>query len=210
MDEKTYEVYIQERQALVEGEKMQSHLFDKAILTLGAGALGLSITFITKIAPKPKLGICLILSWGFLTLSILSTLLSFLLSQKAHRKQREVLKSELLCDKEMKNPFAIWVARFNIFSIAFFISGIIFLVLFGSFNILSDKEIEMNKKGRRETKLIEDGQVPQEAPESFGQVPQEAPESLSTIKKGLVPTETPQKPEGGSSGGSESGPGGKD
>ena len=44
------EDYHKERKVLIDGEWEAARSFDKAMLTLSAGALGLSITFIDKIA----------------------------------------------------------------------------------------------------------------------------------------------------------------
>ena len=46
-----YEVYLEERKLLVDAEREGARTFDKAILTLAAGALALSITFLEKVVP---------------------------------------------------------------------------------------------------------------------------------------------------------------
>src|SRR5258708_18743593 len=50
-----HQAYVDERKVLVEGEQSNSAEFDKSILTLSAGALGLSLVFLEKIAPDPLL-----------------------------------------------------------------------------------------------------------------------------------------------------------
>jgi len=55
IEEKTdYQTYLEERKILIDSERETAQQFDKAILTLAAGALALSITFINQIAPEPK------------------------------------------------------------------------------------------------------------------------------------------------------------
>ena len=50
----SHAIYLEERKDLVKAEQSMYERFDKAILTLSAGALGISITFINQIAPTPK------------------------------------------------------------------------------------------------------------------------------------------------------------
>lgn len=84
---------MDERRALVEAEKSGSQQFDKAILTLAAGALAISLTFIKNIAPHPKDWTIyfLLASWIGFIISLVCTLCSFLTSQAAFRKQIEIL-----------------------------------------------------------------------------------------------------------------------
>lgn len=51
--EENYQAYLEERKILIDAERDTAQQFDKAILTLAAGALALSITFINQIAPQP-------------------------------------------------------------------------------------------------------------------------------------------------------------
>ncbi|MDE1889230.1 MAG: hypothetical protein KGJ87_07580 [Planctomycetota bacterium] len=132
------QVYLEERKQLIGAERETAQQFDKAILTLAAGALALSITFIKQIAPHPKSQSIyfLIAAWTFFSLSILSTLISFLKSQDACRRQREILDQDRLSKPhDNKNSAANWTNRFNWLSIVFFISGIISLIIFSVFNI---------------------------------------------------------------------------
>jgi hypothetical protein len=55
-DDFKYEVYLEERKSLVDAEREGSRSFDKAILTLAAGAFGLSLTFIRQIVPNIESG----------------------------------------------------------------------------------------------------------------------------------------------------------
>ena len=133
-----YQVYLDERKQLIDAERETAQQFDKAILTLAAGALALSITFITQIAPHPKSQSIyfLIVAWVLFSFSILSTLISFLISQAACRRQREILDQDI-SEKEhkIKNNAADWTNRLNYLSIAFFILGIVFLIIFSAINL---------------------------------------------------------------------------
>jgi len=137
-----YKDYLQQRNSLINAELEQARSFDKYILTLAAGTFGLSLVFIEKIAPNPEAGtICLLVTaWATFGASILSTLLSFLLSQAACKKQREILdnwyeKEAELSKEEMKNSFTTWTNVLNWTSMAFFIIGVVFLTTFSVVNL---------------------------------------------------------------------------
>jgi len=91
-EEARYEAYRDERKALVESEHASADGFDKHILTLASGALAVSLVFLEKIAPEPKQATLpyLYLAWGTLVLALCFILSSFLTSQHAHRKQRQL------------------------------------------------------------------------------------------------------------------------
>ena len=144
-DDFKYKVYLEERKSLIDAKREGSRLFDRAILTLAAGAFGLSLTFIRQIVPNIKSGtmFMLICAWVGFCISLLSTLISFLTSQLACSKQREILEAEYFdnhsgYDKKaiFKNKTAIWTKRLNILSIFTFIIGVIFLAIFSIINLL--------------------------------------------------------------------------
>jgi len=89
-----YKVYLEERKLLIDAEREGSRSFDKTILTLSAGAFGISLTFIRQIVPNIETGtlFLLILGWTGFTISMLATLISFLTSQRACARQREILE----------------------------------------------------------------------------------------------------------------------
>lgn len=64
MDDFEYQVYLDERKALIDAEREGARLFDKAILTLTAGAFGLSLAFIKQIVTVIKCGTLLWLIIG--------------------------------------------------------------------------------------------------------------------------------------------------
>ena len=83
-----YNVYLEERKLLIDAEREGSRSFDKAILTLAADALGLSITFVDKIAPLPQATTLwlLVASWISFGFSIIVILSSFITSQSYNQK----------------------------------------------------------------------------------------------------------------------------
>ena len=186
-----YKVYLDERKLLIHAEYEESRLFDKAILALTAGAFGLSLTFIRQIVPTVEFGTVwmLICAWTGFCISLLITLISFLTSQSACSKQREILEAEYFDNHgsqsektHPKNKPAIWTKRLNKISISAFIIGVIFLATFSISNLSTIKEDAMSNK--KEGK-IEKGFVPQKPPKKPEHVEQE---------EGFVPPTSPKKP----------------
>ena len=140
-----YKVYLEERKSLIDAELEGSRLFDKAILTLAAGAFGLSLTFIRQIVPNIKSGtvFMLIYAWVGFCISLLFTLISFLTSQLACSKQIKILEVEYLNNQSdhdkkanLKNMASVCTRWLNILSIFAFIIGVIFLAIFSISNLL--------------------------------------------------------------------------
>jgi len=130
-----------ERQALLNALLDQSRSLDKYILTLAGGALGLSLVFIKDIAPTPKaetIGV-LVGSWVSFCISILITLLSFLLSQKAIFKQigitEGLISGKLDQNRKHPNPFRTATGILNWISMVSFIVGVILLITFAAINL---------------------------------------------------------------------------
>jgi len=133
--------YLKIRQAYDEAELEVSGRYDKWILTLSGGALGLSITFIDKIAKNPTLDTLFWLkfSWACLVISLLAALLSLVTSQSAIRENRKELD---LAHSENRAPnlsFPRWFTcitnGLNWGSLFMFILGVIFLCIFSFQNI---------------------------------------------------------------------------
>lgn len=140
-----YGVYLEERKSLIHLKFEESRLFDKAILTLAAGALGLSLAFIRQISPEPQSWSIpvLAIAWAGFCLSILSTLISFLTSQQACSRQLQILEARYvpeegeasLKEANNKNTPATWTRWFNYLSIVFFVVGVVLLAVFSIFNL---------------------------------------------------------------------------
>jgi hypothetical protein len=138
--DRKYQEYIRERQLLFNAKLQGSQSLDKAILTLSAGALGLSLTFMRQVAPHPQPTTLklIILAWSCFGLSIVTTLISFLTSQKACNKQIEILEATFLQhgDREkLTNKYSRVTMILNWFSIILFIAGVILFALFSAINI---------------------------------------------------------------------------
>jgi hypothetical protein len=107
--------------------------FDKAVMTLSAGGLALSIGFVSRIAPAPVHDWLLVLAWSLFAGSLLLILLSFLTSQEAH------LRTMRLVDGDVDPASTDWWGRattgLNLASALTLIAATATLVLFGALNL---------------------------------------------------------------------------
>jgi hypothetical protein len=71
------------RDHLVSARENASRDYDKAVLTLAAGALVISITFIHNIAPHPKDTAFVLAAWLLLAATLVIVVISLLTSQSA-------------------------------------------------------------------------------------------------------------------------------
>lgn len=88
---KAYALYLTERTRLSASKQDQSKAYDQTILTYSAGAIALSITFLDKIIKNPSARGWLYTSWILFSVAMLSTLWSFLVSQRAFEDEMRVL-----------------------------------------------------------------------------------------------------------------------
>jgi hypothetical protein len=150
------ETYFRERTTLIDMEQKSADQHDKAILTLTAGALGLSITFLDKIAanPLPETLFLVGLSWSLFILAIMCIVLSFLTSQSACRHQRELIDVEYSTGNipDDNNLPANLTWYLNLGSYVLFVAGVIFLALFSWLNLPTGDKAEMTRSN--ETALI--------------------------------------------------------
>jgi len=101
--------YLEARKQYDDAELEVSGRYDTWILTLAGGALGLSITFLEKIAPHPQIDTLCWLKWSWVALivSLLAALTSLVTSQSAIRENRKELDSAIRILKV--TAFGDWV-----------------------------------------------------------------------------------------------------
>ena len=130
-------LYIEERKLLVQQGLDETATLDKAILTISSGTFGFTITFIKQIiGPQYCCEKVLVISWILLILSILSTLFSHFISQKAFYKAIDINYTVLIDGEDQPtNIFSIIVARLNIVSITSLTSGLFLLAVFIAENL---------------------------------------------------------------------------
>jgi hypothetical protein len=131
------DAYLEERKSLVEAERESAQTLDKFLITLSAGALGLSITFIRQIAPDPGWLWLLYVGWGGFALSLLAVLMSLLFSQSALRSARDNLDRLYSGQEDLdsRNRWGSATNALNFASILSFVAGVAFLAAFAVVNV---------------------------------------------------------------------------
>lgn len=165
MAEKTRaeELHDEYRRKVWEDSASQSESFDRYLLTLSGGALGLSITFLKDVVPLHN-AVCiplLIISWLCFIFCILITLVSFRLSIHALERTVPYLNEFYLegnaeaFNKHLESVWTKavgWCAYAGIF---FFVLGLFFTMLFVSANLLGGKAVSQENV----TKVVSSGDV---------------------------------------------------
>lgn len=125
---------VGEREWLVKADYDASRDFDKAIMTLAAGALGLSIAFVHDLAPRPEAVPLLAIAWLMFAGSLLAILLSFLFSQSALRREITAIDEGELLPTPGGTPGKVTFCL-NISRAAFLIFGVVSFVVFAMINV---------------------------------------------------------------------------
>ena len=136
------DVYLRHRELLVTGDLQQSLAYDKHILTLASGALGLTRLFVDKIAQKPVCWtfLLLIITWVSFAFSILSTLISYKTSQRAYRENCDnwdKFEAGKTAADEVSDSSS-WskaTSILNVLSMCLFVVGMFSFIIFASCNI---------------------------------------------------------------------------
>src|SRR5260370_30305412 len=155
--ERREKLYDEHRKQAWEALHSSTENFDKSILTLSSGALGLSLSFIKDIVPLGHAAwrLLLYLSWGFFGLCILLTVLSYQLGIRAQQEHLKNLPKYYLenDDKAAKQKSWFWraVEAFSLVSAGFFAVGLIFTVVFCIKNLEGSRmsEIKRVQESRR-------------------------------------------------------------
>jgi hypothetical protein len=132
------ETYHAERHLLIDAEREAARSFDKAMITLSAGALALSITFVKNIAPNASKEWLLFAAWAAFALALVVILVSFVCSQAGMRRQRQIIDKDFTraCRaSEQRNCWQKIVSGLNLTSIVIFVVGVILLALFAGSNL---------------------------------------------------------------------------
>ncbi len=185
--------YIEMKKQVGEALRSQADQFDKAILTLAAGALALSLTFIKEIAPTPDdLTIYLLAwAWGCFIGSVCLTLCSFHASVCAFRRFDQTLNiqhSKPDTDpSSLKNHWITVTLVLNFLSLVVFIAGTI-LLSSSAYHGLKVKEQNVSEKKEKTERLME-GAIPVSLP-----VAATPPATPPKPGKGAIPASPPVSP----------------
>ena len=143
MSKDKVEIYLDERKLLVEAQQISYQQFDKYVLTLSTGFLSLSVAFLKNVFPQTEVTHkeILIISWMLFGASILTTLLSFLTSQQAYKRQLQITEDYYIRQDpkalEAKNCWAKTTTVLNLCSATFFVIAVAATIYFVSINFLN-------------------------------------------------------------------------
>lgn len=127
---------VQYRSDLIALLQKSQEQFDKAIITLSGGALGISFSFINKFIKTTDIvnEMYLILSWSSWGFSIACALLGFYLSPLAIERAIKQVDSGKIHEEHPGGFLDIVVRRCNLLSALLFLIGIVFIIIFVSHN----------------------------------------------------------------------------
>lgn len=130
-DEKEYR-----RDAVNAQRKSQEH-FDKLVVTLSAGALGVSFAFITDIIGSDSATSIELLmwAWGLWSASLVVILCSHYLSVEAFRVVIRQVDAGTIYDEPPGRGLTKWTEIANLFAGFLFIVGLLFMILFARINL---------------------------------------------------------------------------
>ena len=123
------------RAHLISADQTASRDYDKALLTLSAGALGVSIAFIHTVAPHPKDIAWLGLAWGLFALSLVCVVSSLLTSQHELREAIRKYDNRTDGDGLAAASGSSWTAKLNVGGGVVFLLGVVALVVFALLNL---------------------------------------------------------------------------
>jgi hypothetical protein len=127
------------RTFLISADQKAQEDFDKTVLTLSGGALGISIAFVKDIIGSNPIEVSWALVWAWINwaASLTCTLASFYLSQQALRKSVQQVDSGQIYQETPGGRFSKVTSITNGLGIVFFILGVVFIVLFAYRNLVS-------------------------------------------------------------------------
>ena len=179
------------RRKVWEDSKSGSENFDKYLVTLSSGALGVSLTFIKDVVPlKDAVWIpWLIVSWAAFILAILVTLFSFRISLRALERMFPVLNDFYLngnvdaFNKHLEDPWTKavdWCAYAGIF---LFVVGLLCTMIFVSGNV-----VRASSMGKRIDKIDSGCKPPAMTPITQNAKPEAHAGEGDKLEKGVKPT----------------------
>jgi hypothetical protein len=166
MEKSNRELFAAIRDHLNQADLSNSEQFDKAILTLSSGGLGLSIAIIQFIVPLSEASCFLLLwaSWFLFGLAIVTTVVSFMTTKEAINETRYYAYQYYMEYKEEYaekiSPYSRLTYNLNKASGVLFILAIISIVAFVSINIDTDGKEVTEKSSKTQNSQTERGYVP--------------------------------------------------
>lgn len=125
------------RTYLVTAQKKAQEDFDKTVLTLSGGALGISFAFVKDIIGTSPVILkeLLLLSWTAWGISVACILFSFYFSNLAFRKAISQVDKNKAYDQPVGGLFSKATALLNALGAFLFLAGVVLIVIFASYNM---------------------------------------------------------------------------
>ncbi|MCH7762243.1 MAG: hypothetical protein IIB95_00700 [Candidatus Marinimicrobia bacterium] len=131
------EELLKYRADLITGRQKAQEQFDKAVLTLSGGALGISFAFVDKFVPKGSVvehSNLLIIAWSCWGTSIMGALLAYYLSPIAFNKAIKQVDEDTIYDSHPGGFPDKITGVCNFLSSILFLIGVVFIIIFVSYN----------------------------------------------------------------------------
>ena len=125
------------RADLIKGRQKAQEQFDKAVLTLSGGALGISFAFVDNFIPKEAIvqhSNLLIDAWICWGISIMGALLAFYLSPIAFNKAIKQVDEDKIYDSHPGGIPDKITGACNFLSSVLFLIGVVFIICFVNYN----------------------------------------------------------------------------
>lgn len=189
MDEHRRSELLEHRRFYIAEAGNQSDQFDKTLVLLSGGALGLSALLIDRPGWEPDA--LLVASWSFYTATLISVLVSFKVSEAQFFSDSDAVDESLRTGEEIaytKSKWGEWLPALNgLAGICFLVGTVLFLAFASGAVSASGETLKMNEKaGRNSVGMAHDGKIAAPPP----------PSQTSPV--------APQKSEGANSGTSKS------
>lgn len=155
-------IYEQRRAELLQRLFSNSEAYDQAVLTLSSALLGLSLAFVSDVVPfKQAVWLsCLYMSWAALALAVITTVVSFRISDSAIKHELELAHRYYLeRDEEafVRSTRAALTEWINALAGGFFILGVVLTIVFVVLNARGQAMSDEGKPGSNS--LAYDGQT---------------------------------------------------
>jgi len=124
------------RQHLVLAEQKAQEDFDKTVVSLSGGGLGISFAFVDKFikAGQPTHHGLLFAAWIAWALSIVAVLASYFVSVRALRKAIQQTDAKQIHNEKPGGWWSPLVDVYNVAGLVLFLVGVVLLVMFVGFN----------------------------------------------------------------------------
>jgi len=117
-------------------EQKSQEQYDRTVIYLSGGALGISFTFVEKFIGESGAHwkVCLLSAWAVWGLSVTAALASFYFSALALRETAEAVSAGLKWPAA-KSRFDSWTGFLNALSGVLFLGGVIMIIIFVALNL---------------------------------------------------------------------------